>query len=634
MNHNDIKNSERLKRIKEKLKDLPFTPGVYLMKDKDGKIIYVGKSRTLKSRVSQYFQYSSSHTEKTISMAANVEDFDYILTDTETEALVLECNLIKKYRPKYNILLKDDKQYPYIKLTLAEEYPRIMMTRRIVKDGSKYFGPYMSAFSVKDTLDTIRSIFGVRSCSKKLPRDIGKSRPCLYYHMKKCMAPCDNKVSQEEYREVFDKISDVLDGNYKPITEILTEKMKSASEMLEFERAARYRDKINSIKMLGEKQKIISTDESNRDMIGIFKESDDACVQVFYIRSGKVLGSEYFVFENVKDTEQEILEGFIKQFYFSSSKIPKEILISSEIEDINSIQEFLRNISGYKTELKIPKRGEKAKMMQMVLKNAKQSLIKHKFKRNRDEIKQNRILSELMTLLSLENPPHRIESYDISNISGALSIGVCVVYKNAAPDKQSYRKFNIKTVEGANDYESMKEVLCRRIDKAYEERKKIENGVLSPDKAKFTELPDLILLDGGKGHVSAVKQLFETLGETIPVYGLVKDDKHRTRGITDEKTEFYVDKDRELFKFLTCMQDEVHRFAISAYRKKHEKANVKSELDNIAGIGDKTRIKLLTHFLSIENIKSADISELERVVNRNVARNIYNYFNKDNNNLE
>lgn len=616
----------RIARIKEKLKDLPMSPGVYLMKNKDGAIIYVGKSKVLKNRVSQYFQHSAAHTEKTLSMVSFVEDFDYILTDTEAEALVLECNLIKKHRPKYNILLKDDKQYPYIKITLGEDYPRIMMTRRVVKDGSRYFGPYMSAFSVKNTLDTIRSTFGVRSCNKKLPNETGKGRPCLYYYMKKCMAPCVNNVTREEYREVFGSIADVLNGDYEEIVDELNRKMLDASKKLEFERAARYRDKINSIKILGEKQKIISTDDSNRDMIGVFKENGDACVQVFYIRSGKVLGSEYYVFENTDAIEAEILESFLKQFYFGSTKIPKEILISLEFDGMDVIQDFLRQRSGYKTELRVPKRGEKAEMMRMVLKNAEQSLMKHRFKRDREEAKQNYILSELMKLLSLKNPPHIIESYDISNISGAQSIGVCIVYKNAMPHKSSYRKFNIKTVEGANDYDSMKEVLCRRIDKIYEERALIEKGELAEDKAKFTDVPDLILLDGGKGHVSAVKELFETLGEEIPVFGLVKDDKHRTRGITDEKTEFPIDKDGELFKFLTCMQDEVHRFAINTYRKKHEKSNVKSELDNIDGVGKKTKLKLLTHFLSLDKIKSASKDELNAVVNKRTAENIYNYF--------
>lgn len=617
-------------RIKEKLKTLPMSPGVYLMKDKDGKIIYVGKSKVLKSRVSSYFINSKSHTVKTVKMVNQVNDFDYILTDSEVEALILECNLIKKYMPKYNILLKDDKQYPYIKITVKEEYPKIFVTRRLVKDGSKYFGPYMSAANTKETLDTIKRIFKIRTCNRVLPRDIGKDRPCLYYQIGQCSAPCAGKISQEEYSEMFNKISDVLSGNYSMLEKALTEKMYKASDNLEYEKAAGYRDRINNLRALDEKQKIISTNEDNRDIIGVYRENNDCCVQIFYMRGGKMLGSERYIFENSDDTLEELISGFIKQFYFTATNIPKEILIPVEIEDSDEIEKWLSEKSGHKIRVHMPKRGDKAHTIRMVNKNAEESLKVHKFKRDREQTNQNAVLKGLMELLKLKSTPFRIESYDISNISGSQSVGVCVVYNNAHPHKSSYRKFNIKTVEGANDYESTREVIFRRISKAYEEEDAIKSGTLQEDKAKFLPLPDLILLDGGKGHVHVIKELFETMGEEIPVYGMVKDDKHKTRALTDENQEFYIDKDSELFKFLTGLQEEVHRFAITAFRKKHEKASVHSELDDIKGVGPAKRNKLLLSFSSIKKIKNATVGELSAVIDPQTAKNVYKYFHPEN----
>ena len=611
--------------IKEKLKNLPMCPGVYIMKDADETIIYVGKSKLLKNRVSSYFIHSKNHTPKTIAMVEQVWDFDYIMTDSEVEALILECNLIKEHRPKYNILLKDDKQYPYIRIT-NDPYPKMFVTRRVIKDGSRYFGPYMSARNIRDTLDTIKKIFRVRSCNKKLPQDIGKGRPCLYYHINQCSAPCANLISMEEYQEVFDQISYVLDGRYNTIIKQLKEKMFEASENLEFERAARYRDKIEHIKVLGEKQKIISTKENNRDIIGVFQDKDDICIQLFYMRDGKMLGSEHYVFEHAQDTIPELLSSFVKQYYFTATNIPKEILLATEVEDLEEIQNWLSNKTGYKITLHVPQRGEKAQTIKMVNKNAEESLRLHRFKRDKEETEQNDILSSLMGVLNLPGPPFRIESYDISNISGAQSIGVCIVYKNAKPFKKAYRKFNIKTVEGANDYESMREVIFRRISRAYEEEDAIEAGKLEPDKAKFLPLPDLILLDGGKGHVSTIKQLFETMGEEIPVFGLVKDDKHRTRGLTDENEEFSLDQEDTLFRFLTCMQDEVHRFAIAAFHKKHENASVQSELETIRGVGETKRMKLMNTFINIARIKQASIEELSSVVDQRTAKNIYQFY--------
>ena len=614
--------------IKEKLKSLPMCPGVYIMKNQNGNIIYVGKSKLLKNRVSQYFINSKNHTPKTLAMVENIYDFDYIVTDSEVEALVLECNLIKKHRPKYNILLKDDKHYPYIKLTLNEDYPRLYMTRKISRDGAKYFGPYMSSFMVKNAIETIRNLFKIRSCNKILPRDIGKSRPCLYYHMGQCSGPCCDKITKEEYREAFEQISNVLEGKYNELVSELSAKMLKASDSLEFERAARYRDKIEGIKILGEKQKIISTDDENRDIIGVYKGEFKSCVQIFYMRNGKIQGSEYFVFDDKDASENELIYEFIKQYYFTATNIPKEIIISKQIDDKDSIEEWLSDKTGHKIKIIVPLRGEKANLKNMVDKNAEETLKQHIFKRNREEIEENCVLTELNKLLMLNKTPFRIELYDISNISGASSVGVCVVYNNAKCSKKDYRKFNIKTVDGADDYESMREVISRRINKAYEEIDLIKKGELSSDKAKFLPLPDLILLDGGKGHVSAVRTLMDTMGEEIPVFGLVKDDKHKTRGITDDTEEFEIEFGSVLFRFLFEMQEEVHRFAIKSFRQRYETSAVYSELESIDGIGKTKRKKLLEAFITIERIKKADIKELSSVVDIRSAQNVYNHFNR------
>ena len=614
--------------IKNKLKNLPRCPGVYIMKDTKGNVIYVGKSKLLKSRVSQYFIKSKSHTPKTIAMVSNVADFDYIMTDTETEALALECNLIKKYRPKYNILLKDDKHYPYIKITLSEEYPRIFMTRKIIRDGAKYFGPYMSAIMVKEAIETIRKIFKIRSCTKVLPRDIGRGRPCLYHQIGQCSAPCSAKITQSEYREAFEQIADILEGRYESIIAELKEKMYEASEKLEFEKAGRYRDKIESIKILGEKQKIMLTKNDNRDIISIFKNETESCILIFYMRDGKIQGSEYFMLDTDGATDTELISEFVKQYYHTATNIPKEILIPFQIEESASIEEWLSGRVGHKIEILVPKRGEKAQLIKMVTKNAEETLKQHIFKRNRDMIEKNTVLKELSDILHLKSIPFRIEAYDISNISGAHSIGVCVVYKNAKASKRDYRKFNIKTVDGANDYESMREVIARRINKGYEEIKAIESGKLSEDKAKFLPFPDLILLDGGKGHVSAVKLLMETLGEDIPIYGLVKDDKHKTSDLTDEHKEYGIKRDTDLFRFLYDIQEEVHRFAITSFRKKYENTTVFSELEAIKGIGEAKRKKLLNTFLTIDKIRSVSIDEISSVIDRKSAENVYDYFHR------
>lgn len=616
-----------MNKIKEKLAKLPLCPGVYIMKDKEGDIIYVGKSKVLKNRVSQYFQTSSAHSAKTRSMVSQISDFEYIITDTESEALALECNLIKKHRPKYNILLKDDKQYPYIKITFGERFPRIVMTRSVKKDGSAYFGPFMAAFNVKESVEEIRKTFKIRSCQKQISES-SNHKPCLYYHIGQCSAPCCGKITEEEYKDSLSGVSDILSGNYDEIINLLEEKMRIASENLEFERAAQYRDKILRIKSLGEKQKVSSAKEGNMDFIGLYQEGESFCVQIFYYRGGNAVGSEYFTLENEKSDSKSVLESFVKQFYFTVNQIPRDVFLSEEIEDKQDIEEWLSKNTGHKVVLRVPQKGEKAEIMKMVIKNAQESLYKDRMIKNRNESYQNRMLVQLAKLLKLSNPPLRIELYDISNFSGALSIGVQIVYENAAPAKALYRKYNIKTVDGQDDYKSMREVIWRRINEAYKEEDLIKDGALDSSKAKFLPLPDLILLDGGKGHVSAVKMLFDTMGEEIPVFGIVKDGNHRTRGITDDNDEFLIDKHSELFKFLACMQDEVHRFAITASRKRHEKRNIKSSLEKINGIGSETRKKLLKIFNNIENIKKASLEELQKVVNKKTAENIYNYYNK------
>ncbi len=615
--------------FKEKLKKMPLCPGVYIMKDKEGKVIYVGKSKVLRNRVSQYFMSSKNHSQKTISMVSNIADFDYIITDTESEALALECNLIKKYRPKYNILLKDDKQYPYIKITTNEDYPRIYITRRITNDGSLYFGPYMSAYSIKIALETIKKVFMVRSCNLNLPADISKKRPCLYHHIKQCLAPCTGKVSKEEYREILNKISDVLKGDYRSINKDLNSKMNEAAENLEFEKAAILRDKISALKTLSIEQKISSTKYGNYDVLGLYTDLLDSCVEIFYVRDGKVVMSEHFTLKNNLDSPKQLLEGFVKQFYFTQSVVPKEIIIPFELEDEEDIASWLSEKAGHKVKFIVPKKGDKFNLLKMVTKNAEESLKQENFIKNRDLTKQNHILEELVNLLNLPNAPHKIECYDISNISGDNNVGAQIVYKNAIPNKKLYRLYNIKNIKGANDYECMKQTIFRRISKAYEEEDQIKAGILDKSDAKFYPLPDLIFLDGGAGHVSVIKEMLSGLGEDIPVFGLVKNDKHKTRGIVDEKFEYKLDEKSDLFLFLTQMQEEVHRFAINHFRKRHEKSNIYSDLENIKGVGPKKRIALLKYFINVENIRKASIEELQKVVDSSTALNIYNYFNKD-----
>ncbi len=614
------------KPIKDKLANLPLCPGVYIMKDCEDNIIYVGKSKLLKNRVSQYFQNSSVHSPKTVAMVSQIADFEYIITDTENEALALECNLIKKHLPKYNILLKDDKQYPYIKITINEDFPRVFMTRQVKKDGGLYLGPFMSALNLKEAIEELRRIFKIRSCNQHITKGNRHKRPCLYYQIGQCSAPCCGNIAAEEYKNVVSQIIEVLNGNCKNIIKELDEKMTAAAETLEFEKAAQFRNKIYAIKSFEEKQKVTSANSESMDFVGVYHEDESYCIQVFNYRDGKAVGSSYFTLENEKGSPSEVIEGFVKQFYFTNKAIPKKIYISNDIDDKLVIEEWLSKNCGHKVDFLVPKRGTKVHIMKMVLKNAQESLYKERLFKNRNESYQNRILAQLKELLSLDKIPLRIEAYDISNISGSASIGAQIVYVNAAPAKKLYRKYNIKTVDGADDYKSMRETISRRINEAYKEEDLIKSGDLKIEKAKFLPLPDLILLDGGKGHVSAIRVLLETLGEEIPLFGIVKDNSHKTRGITDENHELVIDRNSELFRFFTQMQEEAHRYAILAHRRRHEKTGISSVLEKIPGVGPVARKNLLSRFNGINGIKVASFDELKSVVSEKTAKNIIDFF--------
>ncbi|WHH60524.1 excinuclease ABC subunit UvrC [Petroclostridium sp. X23] len=615
--------------IQEQLKNLPDKPGVYIMKDQENNIIYIGKAKILKNRVRQYFQSSKNHSPKVQSMVSNIAEFEYIVTDSELEALVLECNLIKKHRPKYNVLLKDDKHYPYIKITLNEEYPRVLITRRTEKDGAKYFGPYTSTTAVRETIDLIKKVFWIRTCKKVFPRDIGKERPCLNFHIKQCLAPCQGNINVESYRQMFKDICTFLDGKQDMLIEKLTKDMNDASQRLDFEKAASLRDKINSIKQIAEKQKIISSTLSDQDIVAFAAGEAETCVQVFFIRGGKLIGREHFILDGASPLErQETMTSFIKQFYNSASYIPKEIVLQSDIDEASIIESWLTGKRGSKVYITVPRKGEKQKLIQMVSTNAFETLQQFERKIKKQKHFAQSALTELMDALQLKKLPLRIEAYDISNTGGAESVGAMVVFENAEPSNHEYRKFKIKSVKGPNDYESIKEVLFRRLKRVKQEQKQIEEGTLDEEKAKFIHLPDIVLIDGGKGHVHAAKEIVNELGMDIPVFGMVKNDKHRTRGIVTEDVEFNIPIHSNAFKLAAQIQDEVHRVAISYHRNIRGKKILVSELESISGIGAVRRKHLMEHFKSIEKIKKANTEELEKVqgIDKKTAENIYEYF--------
>ena len=577
--------------IQEQLKKLPGEPGVYLMKDENDKIIYVGKAISLKNRVRQYFQSSKNHSSKVKSMVKNIKSFEYIITDSELEALILECNLIKKYRPKYNVLLRDDKTYPYIKVTINEDYPRVLKVRKVLRDKAKYFGPYTNVEAVNDTLEVIRNIYPIRTCNVDIDRAIKNNmRPCLNLHIKRCVCP----------------------GKEEKLIEILKEKMNKCSMEFNFEEAAIYRDKILNLQEMMQKQKIdVSTDDVNQDIIAMAYNDEEACVQSFFIRHGKIVGREHFILEGTKDsTKESILGSFVKQFYMNAEYIPKEIIIESEIEDQVVMEEWLSNIKGQKVSIRVPQKGDKKSLISMVKKNAMEYLEKFSNLNKRKYERSEGALIELAEVLGLEEPPRRIESYDISNIQGVDSIGVMVVFTNGLKDKKEYRRYKIKTVEGPNDYDSMAEILERRLQKG--------------------DFADLILLDGGKGQVSAVQKVFDKYGVNIPLWGMYKDDKHRTKGLISATKEFELDKTSNLYRFVASIQEEVHNYAITYHRSLRNKSLTKSSLDDIPGVGEKRKKALLSNFKSIEDIKNASVEELSQVegLNKSVAENIYNYFRK------
>ena len=599
--------------IQEQLKKLPGEPGVYLMKDENDKIIYVGKAISLKNRVRQYFQSSKNHSSKVKSMVKNIKSFEYIITDSELEALILECNLIKKYRPKYNVLLRDDKTYPYIKVTVNEDYPRVLKVRRVLKDKAKYFGPYTNVEAVNDTLDVIRNIYPIRTCNIDIDRAIkNKMRPCLNYHIRRCVGPCTGHISKAEYNKMIEEILLFLSGKEEKLIEILKEKMNKCSMEFNFEEAAIYRDKILNLQEMMQKQKIdVSTDNVNQDIIAMAYNDEEACVQSFFIRHGKVVGREHFILEGTKDSSKEaILSSFVKQFYMKAEYIPKEIIIESEIEDQVVLEEWLSNIKGQKVFIRIPQKGDKKSLIAMVKKNAMEYLEKFSSLNKRKYEKSEGALIELAEVIGLEEAPRRIESYDISNIQGVDSIGAMVVFTNGLKDKKEYRRYKIKTVEGPNDYDSMAEILERRLQKG--------------------DFPDLILLDGGKGQVSAVQKVFDKYNIDIPLWGMYKDDRHRTKGLICATKEIELDRTSNLYRFVASIIEEVDNYAIRYHRSFRNKSLTKSTLDDISGVGEKRKKALLSHFKNIEEIKNASIEELSEIdgLNKRVAQNIYDYFRK------
>ena len=608
--------------IQEELKKLPGKPGVYIMHDESDSIIYVGKAISLKNRVRQYFQSSRNKGVKIEQMVTHISRFEYIVTDSELEALVLECNLIKEHRPKYNTMLMDDKAYPFIKVTVEEAYPRIMLARKIAKDKSKYFGPYTSAGAVKDTIELIRKLYNIRSCNRKLPRDIGKERPCLNYHIHQCKAPCQGYISQEEYQKSVREVLQFLNGNYDLILKELRTKMEDASEQLEFEKAIEYRELISSVQKIAQKQKITDTAGEDRDVLAVAAEEEDAVVQVFFIRGGRLIGRDHFYLKIAKgESESEILSSFIKQFYAGTPYLPAELMLSKEIEDCEIIEEWLTQWRGHKVHLRVPKKGTKEKLVELAAKNAQLVLHTDKERLKREEGRTIGAVKELEKLLGLKNIV-RMEAYDISNTSGFASVGSMVVYERGKPKRNDYRKFKIKGVKGADDYASMEEVLTRRFEHGLREQKE------GKELGGFTVFPDLIMMDGGKGQVNVALEVLDKLHLNIPVCGMVKDDNHRTRGLYYQNIEIPIEKNSEGFRLITRIQDEAHRFAITFHRQLRGQSQVHSILDDIPGVGPARRKDLMKHFEDIESIRNASVEELKKLpsMNEKSANDVYRFF--------
>jgi len=614
--------------IEEELKKLPAKPGVYLMHDAKDAIIYVGKAISLKNRVRQYFQPSRNVSPKIEKMISQIDHFEYIITDSEVEALVLESNLIKEHRPKYNTMLKDDKSYPFIKATVGEAYPRLIFSRQEKRDRSKYFGPYTSAGAAKDTLELLRKIYHIRSCRRTLPRDIGKERPCLNYHIGQCDAPCQGYISSEQYKENFREALKILEGDYTGVIQYLQQKMQTAAEEMQFEEAAQYRDLIDSVRKSSVHQKITGFDGLDRDIIALAKDQSEAVVQVFFIREGRMIGRDHFHLSGVDGSErQEILQSFVKQFYAGTPFIPKELMLEYEIEDQEVISRWLSGRRGDKVRILVPKKGQKEKFVELAHKNALLVLQQDVQKIRRAEERTTGAMQEICSWIGIEGV-HRVESYDISNISGFQSVGSMVVFEDGSPRRSDYRKFRIKTVQGPDDYASMREVLTRRFEHGIEEAGKLQEQGLERENGSFTRYPDLIMMDGGKGQVHIAEEVLERLGIHIPVCGMVKDDRHRTRGIYFRGQELPININSEGFHLMTRIQDEVHRFAIEYHRSLRSKVQVHSILDDIPGIGEKRRRALMKRFGSIEAVQNAQIEELAQTetMNMGAARKVYGFF--------
>ena len=611
--------------IQEELKKLPGKPGVYLMHDERDAIIYVGKAISLKNRVRQYFQSSRNKGAKIEQMVTHISRFEYIVTDSELEALVLECNLIKEHRPKYNTMLMDDKSYPFIKVTVNEPFPRVMLARQMKKDKAKYFGPYTSAGAVKDTIELIRKLYHIRSCNRSLPKDIGKERPCLNYHIHQCQAPCQGYISQEEYRKSIDEVVRFLNGHYDLVLKELEEKMMAASDSLEFEKAIEYRELLTSVQKVAQKQKITDTAGDDRDIIAMASEGEDAVVQVFFIRSGRLIGRDHFYLTSAEnDTEGEILSSFIKQFYAGTPYSPAELMLPEENEDQDIIEEWLTARRERRVHLRIPKKGTKEKLVELAQKNAQMVLKNDRERLKREEGRTIGAVKELEKILGLKGII-RMEAYDISNTNGFDSVGSMVVYEHGKPKRNDYRKFKIKTVQGPDDYASMNEVLTRRFGHGLREQQE------ESETGGFQIFPDLIMMDGGRGQVNIALEVLEKLHLHIPVCGMVKDDNHRTRGLYFNNTELPIDRNSECFRLITRIQDEAHRFAITFHRQLRSKGQVHSVLDDIPGVGPARRKDLMRCFENIDAIRNATVEELKELpsMNEKSAQEVYKFFHQN-----
>ncbi|MEE1102440.1 MAG: excinuclease ABC subunit UvrC [Agathobacter sp.] len=614
--------------IKEELKKLPNQPGVYIMHDKNDTIIYIGKAKSLTKRVHQYFQASHNEGLKKKQMVENIHHFEYIVTDSELEALVLECNLIKEHTPKYNTMLRDDKTYPYIKVTVDEDYPRVLFARQMKKDKSRYFGPYTSAGAVKDTIDLINKLYKIRTCNRKLPRDIGLDRPCLNYHIHQCDAPCQGYISKEEYGKQIAKVMGFLGGDFAPILKELQEKMEAASEEMEFEKAIEYRDLISSVKLIAEKQKVTHTDGEDKDIIALASDDTDAVVQVFFVRNGKLIGRDHFhVRVGTEESSSDILSNFLKQFYSGTPFIPREIMLQESIDEKDVLEEWLSSKNGKKVYIKVPQKGMKEKLVELAKKNADLVLSQDKERIKREEGRTIGAVKEIEKLLGLKDLT-RMEAFDISNINGFETVGSMVVYEKGKPKRSDYRKFKLRTVSGPDDYGSMYEVLTRRFVHGMEEKKELKDKALPESMGSFTRFPDVIMMDGGKGQVNICLQVLDELGLNIPVCGMVKDDFHRTRGLYYNNMEIPIDRHGEGFKLITRIQDEAHRFAIEYHRALRSKTQVKSVLDDIPGIGPARRKALMRRYQSLDKIREASVEDLAMTesMNNEAAQAVFDFF--------